>query len=76
MPDRSLRGEAKHGQFPQLPKSEPAPTQFVHENRISHVGISWYLKLDSIYVVYPGAQRFSLSAGVEAVPLWALMPSK
>ena len=34
------------------------------------------LKLDSLYVVYPGAQRFSLSAGVEAVPLWALMPSE
>ncbi len=34
------------------------------------------LKLDLLYVVYPGAQRFSLSAGVEAVPLWALMPSE
>lgn len=33
------------------------------------------LKLDALYVVYPGAQRFSLGAGVEAVPLWALMPA-
>ena len=34
------------------------------------------LKLDSLYVVYPGAQRFSLSDGVEVVPLWALMSSE
>ena len=32
------------------------------------------LKLDALYVVYPGAHRFSLADGVEAVPLWALMP--
>lgn len=32
------------------------------------------LKLDALYVVYPGAQRFGLADGVEAVPLWALMP--
>jgi hypothetical protein len=34
------------------------------------------LKLDALYVVYPGAHRFSLTGGVEAVPLWALMPGK
>ena len=33
------------------------------------------LKLDALYVVYPGAQRFPLEAGVEAVPLWALLPA-
>ena len=33
------------------------------------------LKLDALYVVYPGAQRFLLEAGVEAVPLWALLPA-
>jgi predicted AAA+ superfamily ATPase len=32
------------------------------------------LKLDALYVVYPGAHRFSLADGAEAVPLWALMP--
>jgi predicted AAA+ superfamily ATPase len=34
------------------------------------------LKLDALYVVYPGAHRFGLAAGVEAVPLWALMPGE
>jgi predicted AAA+ superfamily ATPase len=34
------------------------------------------LKLDALYVVYPGAHRFSLTTGVEAVPLWALMPGE
>jgi len=33
------------------------------------------LKLDALYVVYPGMQRFSLGQGVEAVPLWALLPA-
>jgi len=32
------------------------------------------LKLDALYVVYPGEQRFGLADGVEAVPLWALLP--
>lgn len=32
------------------------------------------LKLDALYVVYPGAQRFALAPGIEAVPLWALLP--
>ena len=32
------------------------------------------LKLDALYVVYPGEQRFRLADGVEAVPLWALLP--
>lgn len=32
------------------------------------------LKLDALYVVYPGEHRFNLADGVEAVPLWALMP--
>ena len=34
------------------------------------------LKLDALYVVYPGQQRFMLSEGVEAVPLWALLPDR
>ena len=34
------------------------------------------LKLDALYVRYPGAHRFSLADGVEAVPLWSLMPVK
>ena len=32
------------------------------------------LKLDALYVMYPGAHRFSLADGVEAVPLWSVMP--
>ena len=31
------------------------------------------LKLDALYVVYPGLHRFKLADGVEAVPLWALI---
>lgn len=33
------------------------------------------LKLDALYVVYPGAHRFRLAEGIEAVPLWALLPA-
>jgi uncharacterized protein len=33
------------------------------------------LKLDALYVVYPGPHRFMLADGIEAVPLWALMPA-
>lgn len=33
------------------------------------------LKLDALYVVYPGLHRYGLMPGVEAVPLWALMPT-
>lgn len=32
------------------------------------------LGLDALYVVYPGEHRFVLDAGIEAVPLWALLP--
>lgn len=32
------------------------------------------LKLDALYVVYPGLHRFRLADRVEAVPLWALLP--
>ena len=34
------------------------------------------LKLDALYVVYPGEQRFVLADGIEAVPLWALLPGR
>lgn len=33
------------------------------------------LKLDALYVVYPGLHRFRLADGIEAVPLWALLPA-
>ncbi len=33
------------------------------------------LKLDALYVVYPGLHRFSMGEGIEAVPLWAMLPS-
>lgn len=32
------------------------------------------LRLDALYVVYPGAHRFALGERMEAVPLWALLP--
>ena len=33
------------------------------------------LKIDALYVVYPGERRFDLAPGIEAVPLWAMLPS-
>ena len=33
------------------------------------------LRLDALYVVYPGPQRFRMAEGIEAVPLWALLPA-
>ena len=33
------------------------------------------LKLDALYVVYPGRHRYRLSDRVEVVPLWALLPA-
>ncbi len=32
------------------------------------------LKIDALYVVYPGERRFNLGPGIEAVPLWAVLP--
>ena len=34
------------------------------------------LKLDALYVVYPGLHRYKLADGVEAVPLWAMLPTQ
>ncbi|MFO1295555.1 MAG: ATP-binding protein [Rubrivivax sp.] len=33
------------------------------------------LRLDALYVVYPGERRVALGEGIEAVPLWALLPN-
>ena len=33
------------------------------------------LKLDALYVVYPGRHRFQLAHGIEAVPFWAVLPA-
>ena len=51
-------------------KRADAPTM----NKSMHIAID-NLKLDALYVVYPGAQRYLLAPGVEAVPLWALLPN-
>lgn len=32
------------------------------------------LKLDRLYLVYPGEHRFALTDAIEAVPLWTLLP--
>jgi hypothetical protein len=34
------------------------------------------LKLEALYVVYPGLRRYRLGGGVEAVPLWAMLPGR
>lgn len=33
------------------------------------------LRLDAMYVVYPGEHRFKMTDGIEAVPMWALLPA-
>jgi hypothetical protein len=33
------------------------------------------LKLDALYVVYPGLHRYPMGEGVKAVPLWAVLPA-
>lgn len=32
------------------------------------------LRLDALHVVYPGEHRFRIADGIEAVPLWAMLP--
>jgi uncharacterized protein len=32
------------------------------------------LNLDALYVVHPGSHRFKMADGIEAVPLWAMLP--
>ncbi|MCY7369708.1 MAG: ATP-binding protein [Polaromonas sp.] len=34
------------------------------------------LKLDALYVVYPGLHRYPLAERIEAVPLWAMLPAR
>lgn len=33
------------------------------------------LQLDALYVVYPGLHRYPMGEGIEAVPLWAVLPA-
>lgn len=33
------------------------------------------LKLDALYVVHPGLHRYPMADGIEAVPLWAMLPA-
>lgn len=61
-----LRGRQRIGvEF----KRSDAPTL----TRSMHIAID-DLGLDALFVVYPGAHRYALATGVEAVPLWALLP--
>jgi len=32
------------------------------------------LRLDALYVVYPGEQRYAIGPRTQAVPLWSLLP--
>lgn len=34
------------------------------------------LKLDSLCVMYPWLHRHKLADGIEAVPLWAMLPAE
>ncbi len=45
-----------------------------HITRSMRVALS-DLKLDALYVVYPGIHRYALGERIEAVPLWALLPA-
>jgi len=52
-----------------------------HENAALTAGISWYipladLKLDELYVVYPGEKRYPLTGNVEVVPLAQMVNAK
>jgi uncharacterized protein len=61
-----LRGETRIGvefKWTDVPKVTPSM-------RIAQQD----LKLDALYVVYPGVHRFPLADGIEAVPLWAMLP--
>lgn len=42
--------------------------------RSMHIALN-DLKLDQLYVVYPGERRYRLAERIEAVPLWALLPA-
>lgn len=33
------------------------------------------LRLDAPYVVYPDEHRFALREGIEAVPVWGMLPA-
>jgi predicted AAA+ superfamily ATPase len=49
--------------------SVPALTRAMHIARTD-------LRLDTLYIVYPGEHRFHLAPWAEAVPLWALLPPR
>ena len=34
------------------------------------------LRLDALYVLYLGLYRYKLADGMEAVPLWAMLPAQ
>ena len=48
----------------------------IHHEMFEFHGVLFdYGKLDALYVVYPGLHRFKLADGIEAVPLWAMLPA-
>jgi predicted AAA+ superfamily ATPase len=57
---RRIGIEIKHADVPRLTRSMLIARQD--------------LRLDALYVVYPGRQRFMLDQDIEAVPLQALLP--
>jgi uncharacterized protein len=61
-----LRGQERVGvEFKRVDSPRVTPSMRIAMND---------LRLDRLYVVYPGAHRFMLADGIEAVPLSALLP--
>ena len=61
-----LRGEQRIGvEFKRADAPKVTPSMRIAMND---------LKLDSLYVVYPGLHRYPMGEGVEAVPLWSVLP--
>lgn len=60
-----LRGQRRVGvEFKRADAPRLTPSMFIAQRD---------LRLDALYVVYPGARRFQLADGIEAVPLSALL---
>lgn len=60
-----LKGQSRIGvEFKRADAPKLTPSMRIAQND---------LKLDALYVVYPGAHRYPLGSGAEAVPLWALL---
>jgi uncharacterized protein len=53
-------------EFKRAAAPKPTPSMFIAAED---------LKLDALYVVYPGLHRYPMAPGIEAIPLWGLLPA-